>query len=275
MPDERNDNAVDAETLGEVEGLSSLDDDLELDEDIDLDVDMSDESTSAEEVIEVDDTEEVTIPEWLQSVVDKRRIGVATSFLLTFNIGDYVVQRHYLKSLLTRSRILAPEGFDLVVNYSLSSGITFPDEENESLFRELTGYVASDEEPDEVTMALRKGQEQEPEIPAFPTTPNDCFGLFSQLFGADLSEWDDARLSSVLLFVDNIEMIIPDAPLAQMSPADRRLLMLIRDMAKSDHAMSAGSTIIMTANNPQEVHGVLRQASSRIENVTKIGRAHV
>lgn len=205
-------------------------------------------------------------PEWFKELLKKKDAQISHAFLLDFNVKDYIYRRYTLEELLTSEGVLGT--YDMILKYDLAGGLQFLGRD-ESLTKEMfynaTGLSEKMQnlQEDEVFQALN--DEPVVEEPTIPDGPLEVFTLLSPLFK---QKTEDNNSGRILLYVESIEMILPDAPIAQMSLTDRKLLMLLEEMAGNSAADAFGNCLIMTTDNAHEVNSDLRRSSNRVEKIS-------
>ena len=202
-------------------------------------------------------------PPWAQELLDKLRAGVASLFLLHFNIGDYfplegryVSLREYLAYLL---RDRAVRAF-----YNRSGGVSFAGAGSEKRFRQLAGLDDEEEVLAEQSQELARLNIALP-APSLPREPSRALALFElALRGAtDAGQ----RNSSLALVMEYAESLFPAGDLATMSDEDRTHLVTLQRWATEPGVINPGSVVVLTAANLVDVHLSLRAPGSRLEAV--------
>lgn len=225
-------------------------------------------------------------PAWLREMVEKTEASVSHSFLLEFNTKDYAYRRVGVRDLVAHTmNQMTP--FHVVAYYNLADGLHFP-AWGEDLYRDrlldLLGRkdkiqaLAEDEVAQQILAeeARRTGRspddlrrEAAEEQGSFPTRPEQVLELLRPLFEQQVAyEGSDGGFPCLMLWVDSAETILPDQPLAQMRLEERQMLLTLREMSESKAADAMGNVLVMTAGSAQDVHEMLRVASSRTETVT-------
>ena len=215
-----------------------------------------------EPLVKLDDSK-VT---WFKGLQNKYISSISHSFLLDFNTKDYIVGRENLEAYITEYAAIG--SFDIVIKYDLANGLQFvgpnPDLSKQNFLNDSgLNDKKTSLETDELYMALNDNPVEDDE-PAIPNTPLDVFSLIAPLFKQESEIENNGR---ILLYLNAIDLLLPDAPIAQMSINDRKLLMLIEEIASSAEADAHNNLLIMVANNGQDVHNSLKRASTRIEKI--------
>ena len=257
------------------EDLQGADEEFILDE---MDLIDSEEDTShpvQKKVTKPDVSNNMTLqeftnnaPAWVKEMISKKDSQISHAFLLDFNVKDYAYRRYTLSELLVSLNILG--SYDIVVKYDLANGVSFPTSNSEvhkERFLEATGLKDKMDnlKNDELYQALNDTSEEEYEEPVIPDTPLDLFLLLAPLFMEPSRYNNDGR---IFLYIDSIEMILPDAPIAQMSMTDRKLMMLIEAITSTSQADVYNNLLVMVTDNGQELHNDLKHSSNRIEKIT-------
>lgn len=257
------------------EDLQGADEEFILDE---MDLIDSEEDTShpvQKKVTKPDVSNNMTLqeftnnaPAWVKEMISKKDSQISHAFLLDFNVKDYAYRRYTLNELLVSLNILG--SYDIVVKYDLANGVSFPTSNSEvhkERFLEATGLKDKMDnlKNDELYQALNDTPEEEYEEPVIPDTPLDLFLLLAPLFMEPSRYNNDGR---IFLYIDSIEMILPDAPIAQMSMTDRKLMMLIEAITSTSQADVYNNLLVMVTDNGQELHNDLKHSSNRIEKIT-------
>ena len=204
---------------------------------------------------------------WFQGLQNRYISSISHAFLLDFNTKDYVLGRENLESFITEYAAIGT--FDITIKYDLAGGLQFigPDpEQSKNNFLDATGLndKKKDLEQNEIYMALNDDPAGADMEPVIPESPLDVFSLIAPLF---TEKSQDGNNGKILLYLNAIDMLLPDAPIAQMSITDRKLLMLLENIASSAEADAHNNLLIMAANNGQDVHSSLKRASTRIEKI--------
>ena len=208
-------------------------------------------------------------PTWIKEMRTKKDAQISHAFLLDFNTKDYVNNRDNLKDVLLTKGILGT--FDIIVSYDLANGIQFIAADEavaKERFFDMTGLNDKKAalEDDELYAALNDTPLEEADnTPPLPESPLDIFVLLAPLFKQPSEYGNDGR---ILLYVDAIEMIMPEAPVAQMQLNERKLKMIIEEISSTPTADYNNNCIIMVSNNGQDVHTDLKRSSSRIEKIS-------
>jgi AAA+ superfamily predicted ATPase len=201
-------------------------------------------------------------PAWVARFLDRYQAGVAHAFVLHFNTGDYVSPEAAIDPVVYLGKLLA--GRPVVAIYSRDRGITFPTETMRKKALEIMGLTQS--EPKQANAALAALQaigaapaagEQE-----LPRSPGAALPLLDKLLRATS---DEGKMAAVI--IEGAELIVPDGPLATMSPDDRTALATIGRWGRDLEIVAAGNPVFLIANNIAALHGDLRAASNRYEAI--------
>lgn len=208
-----------------------------------------------------DDTDLVNMPDWADSIRRKVNANVAHSFLLSGNVRDYMVRNvSLIDGLVT---ILNSDGddFDVIACYDQSNGISFYDGKSRGLARR---------NPSEYKKRFIQEMNESQKRLALPVTDDipqrDPVLLFSIIQDMFENPSHDKK-GKILLFVDYIDLLVPDASSAQMKPDERKLSIILSNIGRSEKADVNNSIMIMLSDDVTQLSSRLKSSESRIEKV--------
>jgi SpoVK/Ycf46/Vps4 family AAA+-type ATPase len=204
-------------------------------------------------------------PAWVLRFQDRYSAGVAHAFILHFNVGDYVSPEASFSPVVYLEKLLASR--QVVAVYSRDRGIIFPTESMRKKALQLLGLAKPENQPKQTNAALAALQSigaapASTDDQELPRSPAAALPLLDKLLRATN---DDGKLSAVI--IEQAELIVPDGPLATMSPDDRTALATISRWGRDPEIVAAGNPIFLVTGNIAALHGDLRAASNRYEAI--------
>jgi len=189
-------------------------------------------------------------PEWFREMALKSRAGIAHLFILWGNIYD--LQRNMQGEYLSLYQYLAEifEQRDLIMFYSLSSGLQFASEEMEKLFRakfldagKSASAQTSGQSPTQTAaQGLQKNQAANaPLSQLIGETPDKALKFLEKV----LTDNSEGHLKAVLI-VDFAQNIAPNQ-IGNQNINDRIAVEMLERWAKDCWIKSAGNTIVLVS----------------------------
>jgi AAA+ superfamily predicted ATPase len=205
---------------------------------------------------------QVERPPWVRRLLDLYEAGVAHAFVCHFNVADYVSPEATVSPAAYLARLLA--GRQVVAVYSRDRGITFPVETMRQKALELLGLAEpAQKAPANAALAALQSIGAAPAAQQeLPRSPAAALPLLDRLLRAT----DDSGKTAAVI-IENAELIIPDGPLATMSPDDRTALATMARWGRDPEIVNAGNPVFLITNNIASLHGDLRAAGSRYEAI--------
>lgn len=212
-----------------------------------------------------------TQPQWIEKFLNLYRSGIAHSFIVHFNINDYVSAEGLTSSITYLSKILASR---IVVIYSRDKGITFATESMKKKALEIL-ELGQEQPAQALSPALAALQSIGAAAPAqeqeLPRNPAAALPLLDQLLRYIPKRNEELAsgqlLTGVAVIIENTEFIIPDASLAMMPADDRTALATIARWGRDSEIVNTGNIAILMTGNIASVHSDLRAASNRYEAI--------
>ena len=192
-------------------------------------------------------------PTWYRTLVAKYTSQIAHSFILHFNIHDYVVPGRplydYLQAILAQREIIA--------RYNRAEGITFA---LPSMRTRALALLGLEQQPagDPLRSALAGLQRAGGSTDELPRAPSAALPLLERLLRSE---------SRVAVLLDYAETLLPAADLAAMSEGDRAALILVQRWGRDAEIAAAGNLVILTTSTLADLHPALRAASARFEAI--------
>ena len=189
-------------------------------------------------------------PAWVKEFSSKFTQGIAHSFVLNFNISDYVIQgvtlRDYLSKMFSNRQI--------VVFYNRAEGFVFPLQSHREKFFEQLGLNT----PQGQIKAKMAGLVD----PVGPNRndPTVCYDLITRLLRTGSTE---EKFACVV-----IEYAESSFPEGAASPDDRANLVLAQSWGRDPKIMKSGNMVFMVTEEIEALASPLRRASSRWEAIT-------
>lgn len=205
------------------------------------------------------DTEEIGLPQWALSIASKRNASVSHSFLLYGNVRDYMVRRVSIRDGLIGMLDPQQTAFDIIATYDQASGLQFnlgdrykavPAEEYRKRFINLMHQV--------------QAEHQKPQTEDIPQDPCELFQIIASIFDMPV---EANQPSKMLLFVDFLELLVPDGASAQLRDSDKKLAITIADLCRSYTADAGGSCVFFFTDALSQVNSIVRDTSSRIDQI--------
>jgi ATP-dependent 26S proteasome regulatory subunit len=198
-------------------------------------------------------------PAWVKELQAKYSSGVSHAFILHFDVTGYAVpgvrMRNYLAKVLSSRKI--------VVFYNRADGIQFISDDMKKEFISVLGLDQQPANPAYAALAAVQGMPQpkpgEPELPKAPLAALPLLVKLLKMGGPD------ENLAAVI--VESAETIVPDAPLAMMSPEDRTTLVMLEEIGRDPEIEASGNPIILLARNLADLHQMIRASSSKYEAI--------
>lgn len=186
--------------------------------------------------------------QWLDDLKTRYGAGIAHGFILSGNIRDAAAPGISITQQLTNTLV---KHFDLVVFYSRSTGITFPNPQHKQRFETMTASNST-EQPDPLLAALQGTTAGE-----LPRQPAPALQMI-----------DRVLRQRAALVIDQAELIFSEAQLGTMQDSDKTLLSLVTGWGRDDQISAAGSLVILLCDDPTLIHSSLRLSANRWESLT-------
>lgn len=208
---------------------------------------------------------EVKKPEWAKQFERQWLSGVAHSFILHFNIRDYVGVpglsfRGYMSRLL--NKMLRTREKSIIVFYN-RRGLSFAVPTMRDEFLSLVGLAQKVDTGAARSPALAARQKamQSASVSGgdLPSTPEQVLPLLDKAL--------HQNLVTVAVIIEDADTIFPNADLSFMSPDDRTNLVTAIQWGIDSEIASTGNLVIMTAVNAQDIHANIRDASAKYEAI--------
>jgi AAA+ superfamily predicted ATPase len=196
---------------------------------------------------------------WFEELKAKYEAAIAHTFLLHFNVGDYVVNNTDLKNYLLR----ALASFDLTAIYNRAEGIVFPLPSMKDKFMQWLEIAPADPALEALNFASGATDT------SLPREPNPAFALLEKMLKLDRTDDDnpDRKVRSALI-IEFAETLFPNTDISTMNPEDRNSLIHMLRWSKDPGISANGNLIILITSNLSDIHPAIRAAGSRIESVT-------
>ena len=210
-----------------------------------------------------DDTEEVHIPQWALSIASKRDASVAHAFMLSGNVRDYMVRRVSVRDGLIGMLDPRQDAFEVIATYDQASGLQFD-------LGERYTKVTADEYRKRFVRLMHEARKaramgDDPSDDTIPQDPCELFEIIATIFDMDVSK---GRPSKMMLFVDFVELLVPDGASLQLRDSDKRLAITMAELCRSYKADTGGSCVFFLTDAPTQVNATLRDTSSRVDQIT-------
>lgn len=204
---------------------------------------------------------QVQKPAWAERFLDLYQSGVAHSFLLHFNVNDHVSPDAPISLVTYLAQLL--KNREVVAVYSRDRGITFPLETMRRRALEILGMASQEKKETNPALAALQSVGAAPQAQQeLPRNPAAALPLLDKLLRATNGE---GRVSAVI--IEAAELIIPDGPLATMSPDDRTALAILTRWGRDSEIGQAGNPVFLITGNIASLHSDLRAASNRYEAI--------
>lgn len=206
-------------------------------------------------------------------------------FLMTGNVRDLVAPGMMLRSYLTR---VFRKSWDLFAWYNRATGISFgtntPSEQEvqSKLFNAIISGTATEKGTEAVEETGEPVVEYVPAVAAVKMSaaartsvgaadaqvdPSKLRHPEQALVALDRVLRTPATIAKSVVVVDYADLLVPRGDAAQMAPADRDTLVMIREWAADAQIRAAGHVVLLIAENIEDVHPMLRSVSSRIAQI--------
>jgi len=187
------------------------------------------------------------VPDWLNDLMLKFKADIAHLFILWGNIYD--VQKNMRGEYMTLYQYLAEifEQRDLIMFYSLSSGLQFANEDMEKLFRSrylgagvTTGNTAGQSAAQKAALGLQQNQASNaPLSQILGEKPEQVLRFMERA----VSDTSDGHLS-IALIVDFAHNIAPNQIMTH-NAGDRISVEMLERWAKDGRIKEAGNTVVL------------------------------
>lgn len=202
------------------------------------------------------------MPNWLSELMLKFKAGIGHLFILWGNVYD--LQRNMRGEYLSLYQYLAEifEQRDLVMFYSLSSGLQFANEEMEKFFRSrFLGSGSASQGGASATQAAAQGFQQNqasnaPLSQLIGDTPIQVFKFLERILTDDCEE--APKCAIVVDFAHNIA----SGQIGNNNAGDRVNAEILERWAKDERIKSAGNTVILLSPSLAGLADGLRSSQS-------------
>lgn len=216
-------------------------------------------------------TDQLPKPKWVEKFERLFDAGIAHSFNLHFNVKDYVLPEIPISLPIYLSKLMANR--DVVAIYSRDKGIEFPTETMRQKAMEILGMdEAGPEATDPALAALQQLGVAGPtdSEQTLPSAPEQALPLLDKLLRSSKVIEEDGQefqVGNTAVIIEGAELIIPDAPIAQLSPADRQALATVTRWGRDNELMRLGNPVFILTSSLAGIHNELRAASNRFESI--------
>jgi len=188
-------------------------------------------------------------PVWVNEFIRKYQDGVTHSFLLHFNVSDYVIPGVTLKTYLSQMF----NNRKIVVFYNRSEGLSFPLPMHRDKFIETLGLNTPTGKAEAQMAGLGEGKGPN------RSDPKVALSLLTRLLR--LGSQDD-KLAAVV--IEYAETIFPEG-----SPTidDRTNLVMALQWGRDPQIILSGNPVFLVTENLTDMHSAIRAASSRWESI--------
>ena len=170
---------------------------------------------------------------WYDNFANKYKSGMTHEFLLHFNVRDSVDNFRGIERFIYEE-FLKPRNFSIVAYYDISRGLRFLEPGMQREFNKITSNVASN---------------------LFMAPPSKIFPFIDSAL----------KNTKMAFFIDHIEKIIPSVDIGSMSMEERMSLIWLSEWSVNGTISSAGSVIVMMADNLAGVSREILKSSYRVE----------
>lgn len=197
-----------------------------------------------------------TQPLWVSRLLDTYQAGIAHAFILHFNTGDYVSAETPVRLVSYLGKLLAQR--DVIAIYSRDKGINFPTETMRQTALNVLGMTKDQPQSNPALSALQSIGAAPTASQDFPRSPDAALQVLNKLLRTD---------TKAAVIIENAELIVPDGPLATMSPEDRTALATISRWGHDPDIVKSGNPVILITGNLTALHSELRAAGNRYEAI--------
>ena len=217
-------------------------------------------STAAHET-EQHEMEDVSVPQWVVLLKDKLEASVSHAFILDGNIRDYMIRSISINDGIVMTLDPTQTKYEVIANYDQAHGLTF--------FSSNLLTNVSQEEYQERFIKIMQTAQAEMNIEVTKDIPKDpvlLFMIIAYIF--DMMPDEETGASKMLLFADFIELLVPEGSSTQLKESERKLVVILSNMFRSQAADEAGNCIILKTDDISQMSGRVHSTSSRIDRIS-------
>lgn len=193
-------------------------------------------------------------PRWIHEIRTRFRANIARTFILHFNVRDYVFHPDVGYCLLIDYLSKKTEGYKIVLFYSRSAGVSFP-EGGERKEEEIKTIVKRALEEDNILTSSEL---------ASRSSPSQVLHQIEELF-AKVDQLGSNQGSSCAAIIDFAEKIVP---VFQSATPDEENLLATEIIERFALNLSAKKHImILLTSNISDLAASLRRSGTRIEQI--------